>query len=516
MKRAQRGILTRLTLFAGAALVASLAACSSDLATPAARAPEARAPQLLSAGGRLISNRIKYRDTSAPHATGRSGSARLSGVATFGAGATTLTITSSSLLSTDPRGEIAKAQIKVFGADGGLLFVENHNKLNGGPTATFLLAGVVPGMRIQVQANVRGIDGRRTDVVTLTETVQLPPALTVNADLPDEGRTGQPVVITGTVTEVNGDQGSRANCQLWVNGAQVDGAAGIWVDAGDAVTCAFTWTPTGAGDYQVEIRVVGDGGSGSSQTIPTDGGTIHVNTGLATGYTATAEDRSLATTTVLDYTWWRPDGSNKQYSNTETTTERTQTINVQGTLDRAVQFPLAAVNLSVASTGTTWEDESWSALAAALDGQGRSCATVDLPLHGAMFFVCNGLQGGASWGYQRFAGRVTYHSTGFSKTFDVRDNYDNAYTWNDGYTTSESGGRMRDFSGGVSLTLRIADGAGSFSFAPVITQTPFSNALGSTARTCADTSPYWLEGGVLNTCTSGSVSESGIRGTVTG
>jgi hypothetical protein len=517
MSKIQRSILSRFTPLAGAALAVALAACSGDLASPAARAPQASAPQLLSAGGRLISNNVKYRDSSAPHATGRSGSARLDGVAVLGSGGVaTLTITSSSLTSTAPRGEIAKAQIKVFDAAGTLLFVENHNKLSGRSIETFLLVGMAPGMRIQVQANIRGIDARRTDVVTITETVRLAPALTVDAQLPPDGHVGQPVVITGTVTEVNGDQGTRADCQLWVNGVQVDAAAGIWVDAGDAVSCAFTWTPTGPGNYDVEIRVVGGGSGGGQTTVPSDGGTISVNSGITSGYTAQAEDRSVATTNVLDYTWWRPDGSNKQYSNTETNTERTQTIHAQGTVDRAVQFPLAAVDLSVTSGGVTWQENTWLLVASALDNQGRPCASIDISAHGAMFFVCNLSGGGSAWGYERFAGRVTYHSTGFSKTFDVRDGYDNYYTWNDGYTTSESGGRMRDFNGGVTLNVRITDAGGPVTFTPVIPQVEFSNPLGTTPRTCGDTTPYWLEGGVLNTCTSGSASEFGTRGETTG
>ena len=236
-KKAQHRVLSQLTLCAGAALAVVLAACSSDLASPAARAPQTRAPQLLSAGGRLISNSVKYRDTSKPNATGRSGSARMEGSAVRGAnGITTLTLVAGGVNDTRlGRGEIAKAQIKVFGADGSQLFVLNQ-KFSGAGQQVVLLNDVPAGATIQVQANVRGVDRNRTDVVTLTLAVGLAPALAVDADVPDQGQVGQPVIITGTVSETNGDVGTRADCQLWVDGRLQDEASSIvWGMPGSVV-----------------------------------------------------------------------------------------------------------------------------------------------------------------------------------------------------------------------------------------------------------------------------------------
>lgn len=507
-KQAQRGILSRFSTLAGAALLVALAACSDQLGSPAAREPQARGAKLLPVGGRLVSNSVKYRNTGAPHATGRSGSARLEGAALLGTdGVTRLTITTGSL--DDPSrapGEIARAQIKVFGTDGTLLFVQNHNKLTGGGTQTFLLHGLSPDARVQVQANVRGIDRNRTDVVTLTGAVMRAPALNVEVELPPQATTGEPVVVTGVVSEINGDVGTRGNCELWVDGRLVDQAQGIWVDAGDAVTCAFTHRFPGEGSYDVEVRV-GDS---------SDGGVIVVGSAFTTSYTASAEDSWVNTTTVLEYTWWRPDGSHKEYSNAETTRHRMQTISARGTLSRAVAFPLAAVELSVTSGGGRWHEERWTGLASIVDPQGRACASRDVPLQSALFYVCNDPAGGASWGYQRFGGRVTYHSRGYSNTFDVRDGTDAVYSWNDGYTTSESGAQIRNFEGGVTLQLTIRDLAGSFTITPVIPQSPFANPLTSTPRTCEESRPYWLEGGVLTTCTSASSDEAGTRGETTG
>ena len=509
-KQAQRGILSRFTTLAGAALLVALAACSDDLASPAARSPEVRAANLLpTVGGRLISNSVKYRDTGAPHATGRSGSARLEGEAELGAdGVTRLTITTGSL--EDPGhapGQIVKAQIKVFAADGELVSVLNHNRLSGGGTQTFLLPGLSHGFRLQVQANVRGIDRNRTDVVTLTAGVTSAPAVQVDAQLPPEPRVGQPVLVTGVVSEVNGDAGTRADCQLWVNGSLVDQATGIWVNAGDAVTCVFTHTFTDPGEQQVEVRVVTDGG-----TVVTDGGTVNVGSAFVTGWAGQVEDRSVSTTTVFAYNWVKPDGSHKEYSDTKVNTERNQSISVQGTWSRAAVFPLARVDWSVESNGVEWQTERWLAVASAADAQGRQCATRNMPENGAVFFLCNGLQGGATWGYQRFAGNVTYHSVGYSNVFDGLAGVQSLYSWNDGYTIYGYGGQVRNLGSEVKIRLTIADAEGSATFSPVIPLTPFSGTLGVTPRNCVTTTPESLAGGSLTECTSGGSEEFGWRG----
>ena len=221
-----------------------------------------------------------------------------------------LVITTGQLDSPTPApGEIVKAQIKVFSAAGKLLSVENNNHLTGGGVQTFLLEGFDPDVRIQVQANVRGIDGNRTDVVTLTAGVVHAAQLQVALQLPGQASLGRPVVINGIVSEVGGDVGTRADCVLFVDGQEVDRANDIWVDAGDVVTCAFTYTFTSAGHHTVEVRVNGGAAAGGLGVIGAgDDGSLDVVPGAQTSYTASVEDRSETTTSVLEYTWWKPDG----------------------------------------------------------------------------------------------------------------------------------------------------------------------------------------------------------------
>ncbi|MBV9109030.1 MAG: hypothetical protein JO306_06465 [Gemmatimonadetes bacterium] len=500
------------------ALVAT-AACSDTASNPAATAAPA-APRAISAvsQSRLVSNSVKYHDGSAPHATGRSGSAHLEGLAVLGGdGVTRLTITTGDLdhLSTAP-GQIVKAQLKAFGTDGGQLFVDNRNNLSGGGTQTFLLHGLTAGSRIQVQANVRGIDGRRNDVVTITESVKRAPALDVQVNLPGNATVGSPAVITATVTETNGDLGTRADCVLYVDGKPVDSASGIWVDAGGAVTCAFTYTFTDTGTHAVEVRVNGLSAGGSLGANVGDGGSLNVGGGGAPAtYTASVEDRSVTTASVLDYTWWKPDGSHKEYWDGDTTTARTQTISVQGTLGRAAVFPLASVDLSMESGGIAWESEHWLSLDAVADANGNLCVNRQVDEQGALFYVCNGL-GGATWSYTRFAGTVTYHSTGYANIFDGVAGTQNNYSWNNGYQEFSGGGQTRSFGPDVTVRVNITDLGGSVSVAPTITLSPFSGTLSVTPRTCSTDSPYWLDGGTQTTCNSGSQTEQGRRGSAQG
>jgi hypothetical protein len=302
-----------------------------------------------------------------------------------------------------------------------------------------------------------------------------------------------------------------------VDGQAVDRADGIWVDAGDVVTCAFRYTFTSMGGHTVEVRVNGTGASASLQANAGDEVSVDVGSGARTAWTAAVEDRSSASTSVLDYTWSKPDGSHKEYSNTETTTTRTQTVNVQGTLDHAASFPLDAVDVSMVSSGIEWQAEHWTAVTAAADAEGQECANRQMPEQGAMFFLCNGTLGGATFGYTRFAGTVTYHSHGFSNTFDGLTGTPNNYSWNDGYLQSASGGQIRPFGGEVRLRLNVSEAGGGWLLSPTVALSPFSDAaVVAQPRTCTVTTPYWLDGGSLNSCTTVTTQDTGARGTAAG
>jgi len=526
-------------------------------------------------GKNLHSNRDRYRNRGRGHGYGRYNDIDVEGMALLGADRVTrLTLSTGTV---DPLaagdGSITKVQVKAYTPDGQKLYVNNFNHLTPAGIQKLSLNGLAAGSLLYIRAHVRGArthktncgcddrgrgndrddrddrgssrgrgndrddhgrddnrwdrrdnnndgdcdDDPRTDVVTLVDTVKAAAALNVDVQLPPTATVGLPVVITGVVSEINGDVGTRANCELWVNGRLVDSAAGIWVDAGDAVSCAFSYTFPTTGTQNVEVRVKTDGGgSSSNQGVVTDGGTLNVGNPFTTGYSAQVEDRSVSNTTVFSYTWSKPDGSHKEYSNTEVNTERNQTMNVQGTIERAAVFPLARVSLAMESNGVEWQTEQWEGLAATAATDGRQCISRDMPAYGATFFLCNGLLGGASWGYQRFAGNVTYHSHGYSNTFDGIAGVQDLYSWNDNYTTYAFGGQVRALGSALLMRLTITDAAGSVNFTPAVPVSPFANVLGVTPEACVTTRPEGLEGGSLTECRSARSDDAGWRGSSTG
>jgi hypothetical protein len=209
-------------------------------------------------GVTLVSNAVKYRDTGAKPATGRAGSAALQALALMGSdGRTELEF---GPIPADPDrgwvgGMMSHAQIKALDADGKPVFVRNLNELDPF-THRMQIGTLMRGQALQVQANVTGIDPHRTDVVTVTERVKLRPRIAVDVAMSPEVTAYQPVPIHATVAETNGDVGAVVNCLLEVDGWYVDYLLYAWVDAGDAVTCAFTYRFS-PGAHQVRVRVVG-------------------------------------------------------------------------------------------------------------------------------------------------------------------------------------------------------------------------------------------------------------------
>lgn len=504
------------SLLCGAALL--LAGCTDEASSPAGPSDPAPAAFKKSGGASSSSARPpKYRDSSLPHATGRSGTARLAALALLGPdGLTRLTLTTGDL--DDPAaapGHISKAQVKIFsgGRHAGTL---NFHDI-GRATTTLVLPGLGRLDSLRVQANVRGVDGRRTDVVTVTETVKLGPSLHVAIDAPERIVAGVPTPVTALVTETAGDVGTRADCELYAGGVLVDRAEAVWVDAGDAVTCLFTYTPSATGDQRLEVRVRTTDGELTGPVSSTASDNVSV---VAPGATvqAEAQDRTLTTRSRLEYSWRRPDGATKEYSETVTHAERAQTITVTGALPRAAAFPLLSVELAYESAGGAWHTEAWTALAGTPDAQGRLCNSRTVSEQGAIFFLCttgSGATGATTFGYTRFAGTVTYRAAGFIRTFDAGAG-PGMVTWNDGYTTYNGGGQIRPWGNDVTVRIRVTDAQGTFGVEPVIPLAPFERVLGTTPRTCELIYHYWLEGGAQETCTDGDVRETGRRGAVTG
>jgi hypothetical protein len=235
------------------ALVAAMLVGCSDPPTAPRAAPVPRAS--VSAVPDLIPNSVKYRDRGHKPGTGRSGSATLTVLALLGSdGKTDVELVAGSATGHGAP-DLAKVQIKLFTPAGEHLLTKNDHGVSGA-AAEISYGGLVRNSDVQVQANIRGIDGPRTDVVTASTPVKLRPDLAVTSlDAPTVGWTHTPTIITATIAELNGDLGARTTCVLDVGGVPVDSAAGIWVDAGDDVACSFAYQFTTAGNIPVVVRV---------------------------------------------------------------------------------------------------------------------------------------------------------------------------------------------------------------------------------------------------------------------
>lgn len=503
--------------------LAAVAACSDAPVSPTSAAPEGLAPSASRAAGNLNSG--KYHDTSLPHATGRSGSATLTAQAVLGAdGITRLRVTSGSVnYPGQARGELAKVQIKAWGPDGEKLLTDNFQRPTPGSTFEFLLPGIPPGARFQVQANVRGIDRNRTDVVTVTETSRRAPAFSTHVDLPENVVVGVPTVITTTVREINGQMGGYTACVLTVGGVVVDRIDNVWVDAGDQVTCAFTYTFPRSGGHDVEVSL-NNGSNDPGLVLPPahDGGTVTAtDPNPLPSWTASVTDRTVETDIRYDLSWWKPDGSHKEYEQSTGEAPRGQTIALNGTLARATAFPIASVRLTVSSNAAgTFQSAAWSGLVpASTDAQGQSCVSQQITEQGGLFTLCStgtGPQGSTVFSYTRFAGTVTYHSRGFSRTWDNVAGTETYWSWNDTPETYAGGGQMRQLGTSVGIDLAVTDGTGDFTVNAAVPLTSFSRLLSEVPYTCTPESLWWLYGGVQTVCEGRTEREWGWTGSAAG
>jgi hypothetical protein len=205
----------------------------------------------------LIPNHVKYADTGIPHATGRSGSAVIQARALLDRdGRTAVEITTGAFEDRyNVPGNIDKIQLQIADGDpANSTIIANHLQDGGWNFVQ------VPGLRrhqpVEIKANISGIDGNRTDIVTANEIVKLRPDLVVDRiDMPAKAPVNMPVNIDAIVSEVNHDVGVRGNCYLLVDGVNVDTAENIWVDAGDSVTCSFSTVFPSIGTKQIEVVV---------------------------------------------------------------------------------------------------------------------------------------------------------------------------------------------------------------------------------------------------------------------
>ena len=204
-------------------------------------------------GVKPVSNSVKYKNTGVKPGTGRAGSASLDARVMIGKDGKMLVEASTGTVASGAGpGTLAKVQVKF------LDITTNFNNLTAGGYWSTQFPSVGRGKAVQVQANVRGVDPKRTDVVTVSTAAALRPDIAVDSvSGPAQQMPNAMVTFIATLSEKNGDLGANANCVLSVNGAQVDAASSIWIDADDSVNCQFARTFAQPGTYTIGVSAEG-------------------------------------------------------------------------------------------------------------------------------------------------------------------------------------------------------------------------------------------------------------------
>lgn len=314
------------------------------------------------------------------------------------------------------------------------------------------------GQALTVDAIIGGID-RGKDRVSVDDQVQYRPDLAVShLDVPPTAPLGLPTSMAATVVERMGDLGATADCVLSADGVIVDRVTGIWVDAGGAVTCHFSYAFTTVGQHAVHADVVnvapGDydtGNNGADATVSV----MPQFTSSLIARDATYAGRD--TDEVVDST------GTVLYQDESTWSGSTQSASLSASWSEMVAFPLATVLVSATSGGSTWPLIQLSGVAAdSSDPVQGTCAAGGDTTGFNWLTVCTAGTGGGAGAttvdVSEFAGDVTYHSDGVCKQTTSFADCSAGFTWNDG------GGSVwatrHPFGDTVSITLDLSDAAG--------------------------------------------------------
>jgi hypothetical protein len=457
----------RITTGAAAATLALLStACSDQLTAPAAYSGTASFTAASEQQIELHPNSLRYSDTGAKPATGRSGSAAVDALALLGRdGYTDVQLQAR---AADPlngaTGTVTRALIKVHGDAGR---VRRTHSVDGG--APVRLEGLASGTPIEVQANVTGIDAHRTDVVSVSQTVRKRPDLLVAAGAGNLAvYAGSPLVVGAHVTELNGELGARANCVLLQNGQPIDQARNIWVDAGSTVSCLFTVTGLTAGTHTFTVR--------ADDVAPGDWNTDN----NASSFTVDVEPQPAPMWAQVSVRseQYRTRSYSSSYSEAGVVTERENEFTEQGArnqvsangwIGRGYSAP-APFRLQEWANGQPLQDDVWTQPAFPSPVM---CTQRYNQSQGTSLFFCSYFGTTSSWQFMRSSGRVAYHSSAHSRQWDPSTGAENVWHWSYDWTSGVGPAELiRDYR--MQLTVTSADGATTVVDLPVNDMTPFS------------------------------------------
>jgi hypothetical protein len=406
-------------------------------------------------------NIVKYRDTSLPHATGRSGDATIDALALLGKdGVTDLTVTAN--------GNIDKVQLKADGDS-----AVNYNNLDG---SSFMqrIDGLAPHQPLQVQANV---DTGRVGVVTAEEIVKYRPDLQVlDVRAPERVMPGVPFQVSATVREINGDVGARANCVLAANGVEIDRATAIWVDAGGTVNCTFAAALSTMGTQTVTVSAAnvdpgdwddGNNAASASITVAEPFDTYHAATMQANADRHVTNNRGSQHTDSHTYKFY-------------------QWTSFSGTSGTVIDLDHLDLHYSESTDGVAIDDASWSDTTwrsrttgsdfdcwvgltpRDADDVVMSACVIVSPFNGKLF---------TAYGVARNSSDATYISQAWDDRF--RDANGNPIVVGNTYMHTTSGVQpMTPFGTSVSIVATITDGVTTLQGAPTLPLSPFTREYG--------------------------------------
>ncbi|MFI5256774.1 MAG: hypothetical protein ACHQRK_05875 [Gemmatimonadales bacterium] len=372
----------------------------------------------------LHPNHVKYSDAGKKPATGRSGSASLESRALVAKdGSALLEATTGSLDAGTAPGSIKKMQVKLLAVNGKVQSVQNFNAGSTSGYWSTTISGLGHDQKIQLQANVVGIDGHRTDVVTVMAPVERRPDISLDGlTAPARAMAGARINVVALVSEKNGDVGARTTCMFSVDGNLVDQASGIWVDAGQTVSCAFQTTIAAVGTHQLSVYATGvspadwdqsnNGASASIQIMSAESPMSYSADFTASDYDYRTHDKSSSSDgTFVDET-------------TVSGTRQSRSLNLSSwTTSNAFSFPVSVRTALSTGGNMVFDFTNDIAIAPNQSWAGADCG--DLLLGGLYVSVCNnryGLVARSQVDVSSFDGRVTYLGSRFYQT-DGTDGY---------------------------------------------------------------------------------------------
>lgn len=357
-------------------------------------------------------NRQKYSDLGAKPATGRSGSASLQARALLGKDGNVLVEASTGDIdAASGPGTLRKMQMKILSPTGKPTATRNFEGRGGGYWSSFV-PQLGENTAIQLQANISGIDGNRTDVVTDTVLVKRRPDVAVDGvAVPAKALAGFPVNVVATVSERNGDMGAHADCMLQIDGQLADQARSIWIDAGHTVSCAFRTKVTTVGSHQVRVYLTGVSPTDYDTTDNAASAPIEIippETPLAYSASFTATDENY-------YSHFKNSLSDGSYvkESTMSGVRQSRELTMTATTTNAFSFPVNIRSALLADGAPAFDVTNTLAIDA---GASTSSADCGAAIDGRFYVsVCN-LHSGAQLGlvsFNSFDGRVTYFGTDF-------------------------------------------------------------------------------------------------------